>query len=209
MSKKWERQYQFYHSLFPDIPTITSPELVQKYRDLFFVDDGAESDMSEECFITANNCEDCCSLILIDVRSQPERSVSCIPSAISLEQYESGIKAGTIPLNANIITYCTVGYRSGVEARRLCDRYDHVPGKICSLDGIVAYTHAANAKHLVSGHSGQETNRVHTFGSMWGHVGNDYQATSFGIGTLMYRNLEVMGRTVAIFLSRCFMCKEC
>ena len=202
---KWERQYQFYHSIFPDVPTITSPELIQKYRGLYF-DTSEESDRGDEDDGEINNE---CSLILIDVRTQPERAVSCIPSAISLEQYESGIKSGTISLDADVVTYCTVGYRSGIEARGLLDRYDHTHDKIFSLDGIVAYTHAANAKRLVSGNSGQETRRIHTFGSMWGHVGTDYEATSFGIGALIYRNLEVMGRTLVICLKRCSMCRKC
>ena len=101
---KWEKQYQFYHNLFKDIPTLSSSELISKY------DIGLEPEnrsQTERSLIP---------VVLIDVRSKPEREVSMIPSAISLKEYEKGVANGSIS-NAQIavVTYCTVGYRSGIE----------------------------------------------------------------------------------------------
>ena len=44
--------------------------------------------------------------------------------------------------DTDIIFYCTIGYRSGMEAARICDEYNIDRGRVYSLDGIVPYTHA-------------------------------------------------------------------
>ena len=108
MSSKWEKQYKFYHSLFKDIPTLSSSELLAKY------DIGLRSNDTSVIH------EDLLPVIVVDVRSKAERDVSSIPSAMSLKEYEQGIANGSIPNNQTpVVTYCTVGYRSGMEVSLL------------------------------------------------------------------------------------------
>ena len=56
------------------------------------------------------------SMVLVDVRSAPERDVSMIAGAISSQQYEADPSAYG---DRTIVLYCTIGYRSGKYARKL------------------------------------------------------------------------------------------
>jgi len=189
-------QQEKYHSIFSDIPTMTSNSWITKTANR-----GGEEENNEE-------------YILIDVRSKEERDVSVIPGSISLQQFEDDIigktKSNTnnnITVLANpnlhVVTYCTIGYRSGVEARRLRDAYN-LHERIHNLDGIVPYTHCCliddkdqagdlisnnNSEEKVTGNTasppytvpqahqapprlispktGEETNKVHCYGSVW------------------------------------------
>ncbi len=64
-----------------------------------------------------------------------------LEGAVTLQEFKRQYMAKQISPDVRIITYCTVGYRSGLEARRL--KYQcGLEGRIHSLDGIVAYTYA-------------------------------------------------------------------
>jgi rhodanese-related sulfurtransferase len=110
---------QFYQGRFPDIPPFLSRELL-------------------ELPIHPPR------VVLVDVRTLPERQVSMLEGAISLAEFDQ-MAVPTLERHpdARVVTYCTIGYRSGLEARRLRDLYPSLlEGRIYSLDGIVAYTHA-------------------------------------------------------------------
>lgn len=81
-------------------------------------------------------------IVVVDVRSPPERSVSAIPTSISLCTFHQEV-APNLPPNADVVTYCTIGLRSGMEARRIQDRYG-LTGRVYNLDGIVSYTHTSS-----------------------------------------------------------------
>ena len=55
-------------------------------------------------------------------------------------QYSNSTDHLNHPTDEIIVTYCTIGYRSGLEARRLKTKYNL---NVMNLDGIVSYTHAA------------------------------------------------------------------
>jgi hypothetical protein len=98
------------------------------------------------------------------------------------------------------ITYCTIGYRSGVEARRLRDKYG-LQGRIYNLDGIVPYTHCIATKNdardhhrpqLIHPKTGEETNKVHCYGSTWAECVNSehFKPIIFSKQSLAIQNLK-------------------
>jgi len=74
-----------------------------------------------------------------------------IPNATTLDQLEANLNANRNDKHASssspsevhvVVTYCTIGYRSGLEAQRLRDQYNL---NVRNLDGIVSYTHTCTA----------------------------------------------------------------
>ncbi|KAG7374608.1 rhodanese-like domain containing protein [Nitzschia inconspicua] len=160
-----------YQGQFPDVPTMTSEQLVEILQ-------GTESS----------------NLTIVDVRTAEEQAVSKIPGAIPLHKLR-------IQPNPNdedqIAVYCTVGYRSGREARRLQETYPQWKGKIFNLDGILAYSFVEGAPSLVtttttttaitSGDATtttttsnpKPTKRLHTYGPNWNCANPDFEAVWF------------------------------
>lgn len=98
------------------------------------------------------------TLVLIDVRSESERSVSCIPGSVSLREYlqdEAKYKGLTA------VTYCTIGGRSYAWAARLAKR-----GRIAKnfSDGIVGWCRAGGKLETLDK---QPTTDVHTYWSLF------------------------------------------
>lgn len=104
--------------------------------------------------------------ILVDVRSEKEYSVSMIPGAITKAEFE---KKSSDYVDFKIITYCTVGYRSGSYAKELKKRgFDTY-----NLEGsILGWVH--NKGKLI-GAEGKPTKKIHVFGSSWNFVPDDYE----------------------------------
>ena len=170
--------YKSYHAKFPDIPTLTSAEYLQT------ISSPASS----------NN------YILVDVRSKTEHNVSMIPNSISLQEFETQMKNTSNSVNPDqtVVTYCTIGYRSGLEARRIRDIY-HM--KVLNLDGIVNYTHACSAMKregnggegpfLQEPRSRKSTKRVHVFGPAWNVVSDDFEPGFFSAFDMALQGMGV------------------
>lgn len=215
--KRCEDMYKMYHAKFPDVETLTSKEYLTTSI-------SASADRR---------------VLLVDVRSEPERNVSMIPGSLTLAEFESRMKHenkdvdvnsldaananASVSVNASvepadepvIVTYCTIGYRSGLEARRLRDTYSC---KVLNLDGIVNYTHAcaeveengvANYSNnnnfnynrnggnypkpvLVEAKTNKPTNRVHVFGADWNLAHDTFSPTFFSKPTMMLRGMGVI-----------------
>lgn len=165
------RLNRFYQKRYHDVPALSSRDLIQRY---------------------SYNRE---NIVLVDVRTEPERNVSELEGAISLQEFE--LHVSSLPPDAQVVTYCTIGYRSGIEARRL--QYQHnLQGRISSLDGIVAYTHAVSAEHdnegvpqVVCPITGSNTRTVHTFGRQWNCVSEGYETRHFSPPALLLRLAQV------------------
>jgi hypothetical protein len=137
----------------------------------------------------------------VDCRTEPERQVSIIGGAVPLREFEKET-IPKLPRDVHVVTYCTIGYRSSMEGRRLNDMYG-LDGRIQSLDGIVAYTHVLskhreNTKQYpgIVDASGKPTAAVHTFGSMWSCAQDDYEATYYSLPVLLVRMVQVGGVSV-------------
>ncbi len=106
------------------------------------------------------------NVVLIDVREDPERQVSMIPGAVSPQEFEQRLES----YNDNIVvTYCTIGYRSGVYAKTLLEkgfRAYNLKG------GILSWIHAG---HELNDQKGP-THRVHVYGKQWNLVPQVYDA---------------------------------
>lgn len=104
-------------------------------------------------------------LVLVDVRTPAERAVSVIPGAITTGDLDSALESHP---DATFVTYCTMGYRSGLFARQLRERGCDV----LNLAGsILAWTHAGGDLICDEG----PTRRVHVFGMKWNLAASDYE----------------------------------
>ncbi|KAL3936327.1 MAG: hypothetical protein SGARI_002602, partial [Bacillariaceae sp.] len=119
------RQVASYQGQFPDVPTMTSNELVKKI------------------------CSEKDNILLVDVRTQEEQDASMIPGALRLKDVDLSEQMKDEE-SKMLVIYCTVGYRSGREARRLQQLHPEWKGRIYNLDGILAYSHVQDAPPLVT-----------------------------------------------------------
>jgi rhodanese-related sulfurtransferase len=125
--RQCETYCRFYRNKFSDVPYLSSDHLLAMYwRGI--------------------------KVVLVDVRSEPEQQVSMLEGSMTKEQFRQRQQELTND-EAFIVTYCTIGYRSGLEARRLSLLYPHLKDRIWSLDGVVSYTHALG-KILDAQHTG-------------------------------------------------------
>jgi len=130
-----------YQRLFPDISGIGANELQQSL---------------ERGEIT-----------LVDVRPEAERAVSMIPGAISKQEFEQRAEELS---GSEVVTYCTIGYRSGAYAQQLmADGW-----AVRNFDGsLLAWTHAGG--ELIDS-KGEPTRRLHVYGRQWALAADGYEA---------------------------------
>ena len=218
------KMYQTYHKKFPSIETLTSIDYLQQMR------------IHHQSIPPQGR-----KFILVDARSRAEQKISMIPNAITLIQFEANLNSSTgadadadagtsleYPSASEVVvTYCTIGYRSGLEAQRLRQKY-HLNVK--NLDGIVGYTHACtqlqdqeategNPNEIVKGgnsntqsyalvdpNTQQPTTKVHVFGSVWDVASDDFQTVWFSKFDMVLRGIGVgvkafLGAFRSFFLS--------
>lgn len=94
---------------------------------------------------------------LVDVREGAERETSVIPGAITREEFERNRE---LYRRDNIVTYCTVGYRSGIYAQNLLDEGFQVQNL---KGGILAWV--ASLAPIVD--TNGPTRRVHVNSRRW------------------------------------------
>jgi rhodanese-related sulfurtransferase len=212
--KECQQQVTKYQRRFPDVPIMTSEQLVEMLKT---VSTTTATKTTETIADDVTNKNSSPSIILVDVRTRQEQAVSMIPGAIPLQDLPMLPKKATYndeddynhPLKMRtrmmIVLYCSVGYRSGQEARRLQREYPQWKRCIYNLDGILAYTFVEGAPSLVtttptttetnspnyvdddddhdhdqSKPKHQPTKRVHTYGRAWDNCANpDYETVWF------------------------------
>lgn len=104
------------------------------------------------------------NVVLLDTRERAEYDVSHLPNAIwvGYEDFSFG-RVKDIPKNANIVTYCSVGYRSDKIGDKLkAAGYANVHNLYGSLFEWV------NQGNAVVDNTGKPTNRVHGYSRTWG-----------------------------------------
>jgi rhodanese-related sulfurtransferase len=104
--------------------------------------------------------------IIVDVRPAAERTVSMLPGAITEVEFQSNYARTKQP----VVVYCTIGYRSGLAARKL-----RASGlQAFNLQGgILAWIAEGGT---ISDPKGRTTRRVHVYGKSWAVVPKDYEA---------------------------------
>ena len=136
-----DTMYQEYRKDFPDVKEITPQE----------VEDAQKSG----------------NLVLVDVRSPEEQAISMIPGAITAEAFAA---AEDSYRDKTVVTYCTIGARSGIYADGLRKKgFD-----VSNLKGsLLAWTHAGLP---LKNSEGKDTKRVHVYGKKWNLVADGYEA---------------------------------
>lgn len=105
--------------------------------------------------------------VLVDARTAAEQAVSRIPGAVLLEEVERELEQYQ---DKALIVYCTIGARSGEQAREW---------RAAGLDAsnyegsILAWTHAGG--ELVTP-TGEPTREVHVYGAKWALQASGYEA---------------------------------
>lgn len=105
-------------------------------------------------------------IILVDVRTDAERAISIIPGAISeneFNQKKENFKG--IP----IVAYCTIGYRSGLFAKKIMQE-----GFLSYnlIGGVLAWAEAGQSFQNNHG----KTNLVHVYAEEWNILPIGYKA---------------------------------
>ena len=105
------------------------------------------------------------NLVLVDVRSLLETSVSYIPSAITTAEFERDLAQYQ---NSTVIVYCTIGYRSGLYAQKLQQQGIEV---LNLRGGLLAWSYAKGK--LTDGT--KDTRQVHVFSRQWQLTRSSYE----------------------------------
>lgn len=103
-------------------------------------------------------------VVLLDTRSKAEYDVSHLPNArwVGYDEFELK-QVQAIPKTANVVTYCSVGYRSErVGEKLLAAGYQRVHNLYGSLFEWV------NQGNPVVDKDGKPTPRVHAYSRLWG-----------------------------------------
>lgn len=103
-------------------------------------------------------------VILVDVRTEAERTVSIIPDAISEDEFNANRDRYQ---NLPVVAYCTIGFRSGLFAKRMAGI--HVYNLI---GGVLAWAAAGQSFSNTNG----PTRRVHVYGEKWNLLPEGYSA---------------------------------
>lgn len=104
-------------------------------------------------------------VVLVDVRSEEEISVSKIPDAVTRDEFESSFEKYR---DYVVVAYCTIGGRSLLYARQLSKR--GVDSRNLRA-GIISW---CKARLPLESPEGNDTRRVHTYSSMY-HVPSEYE----------------------------------
>lgn len=105
--------------------------------------------------------------VVVDVREERERKISHIPGSISKKEFEANIARYK---NRKIISYCTIGYRSGLFTKKL------------RKSGYAAFN--LRGSILLWAHSqgdlidtqGLPTKKVHVYGLRWDLLPAQYES---------------------------------
>lgn len=166
-----EAAAHYYQSLFSDVEGVSSRELIKESLQ--------SSSTKTSLQFPINWSLRKRHVILVDVRSKPERDVSIISGAVSLDDFKAKIlpsleakfednvdvdRLDNSPHPDMVVTYCTIGFRSGLEARKLMHDYPTLFESwtaenengcenkktllIGNLDGILAFANASRSLEL-------------------------------------------------------------
>jgi len=105
------------------------------------------------------------NVILVDVRAVGEQRISMIPGAVTVTEFKKSPNKFKKKL---LVFYCTIGYRSGVYAKKMRSR----GYKVFNLKGgILSWTY--QGKPLVA--KGKPVFRLHVYGKLWDLAAPGYQ----------------------------------
>lgn len=130
-------------------------------------------------------------LILVDVRDDEEVKVSTIVGSLRPEQV--GERLEQIRNNTpqvEVVCFCTVGFRSGVHARQLCNKQQqHAPSSLLRVHNYSILSHLWSGGSLTSP-------RVHVYTERTGTLfPRHYEQESYSVLGACWRSLRWLGQT--------------
>ena len=146
--------------------TALSLQLVTLLSKVFaFMDGKTVAEISAEQIRELQSNPGARKVVLVDIRSEEEISVSKIADALTRDEFESSIENYRDHV---VIAYCTIGGRSLLYARQLSKR--GVDSRNFKA-GILGW---CEARLPLQSPEGNETSRVHTYFSMY-HVPSEFE----------------------------------
>ena len=110
-------------------------------------------------------------VVFVDVREEKEIEVSSLPNTVSRGEFMGNQDAYQ---KFTIVTYCTVGYRSG----KFAEEMEQKGISVYNLaGGILAWVLEGGKVYK----NGAETNRVHVYGKEWDYLPREYESVKFGL----------------------------
>ncbi len=107
--------------------------------------------------------------LIVDVREEEEQNVSMIKGAITEKNFK---KNRHLYKDKKVISYCTIGYRSGIFAKEFQEKgYDTFNLK----GGVLLWSH----EDKVFIKDNKETKKVHVYGKEWNLAKSGYETTYF------------------------------
>lgn len=105
-------------------------------------------------------------VVLVDVRTAEEQAVSRLPGAVTAAEFEAHPERYT---GKRLITYCTIGARSGTwAAKRRSDGFE-----VANLEGgLLGWAHAGYAFETPEG---EPTHKAHTHSRPWALLPSGYE----------------------------------
>lgn len=104
------------------------------------------------------------SIVLLDVRTEPEFAVSHLLNARRIDPKTEDFSSLNLPLDAPIVAYCSVGYRSS----RLVDRLQQAGyTQVANLEGSI-FQWANEGRPVYR--NGEQVQQVHPFDRVWGQL---------------------------------------
>lgn len=124
------------------------------------------------------------AVVLVDVRTAPERRVAKLPGALSAAEFEA--LSDDSLRRRTVIVYCTVGKRSGDFATKLETRPVRPWGALFNSEGIVPYSHHPKARRPPYGlvdESDEPATRLHVFAFPWDLGSGEFEAVKFNFAS--------------------------
>jgi len=202
----------FYHKLFPKVKNLSSFELHEKLKKTNGMTNNTNTNQENEDKNSSFSSSIGKGVILIDVRTKEERKVSTIPNSISISDFERNHKEylNQSNIGIDVVTFCTIGFRSCLEARRLSYEYN-LKGHIYSLDGILPYLYSSIERNgervhfnnengddddielpaLIQPETNEKTNRIHTFGPQWDISHDEFDSTHYKPLSLTFHSIRI------------------
>ena len=139
-------------------------------------------------------------LVLVDVRTNEERQVSFLPHSISIEEFEALDHDDLMKRDVEVVTYCTLGLRSGNYAQALIEKNFK---NVYNSEGVIMWSHDSGGLPLVctSKNEGkwecdlENTMKVHCFGSEWErmlNVDGKYEGVIFSSASFLWYGLRAL-----------------
>ncbi|GMI10100.1 hypothetical protein TrLO_g2350 [Triparma laevis f. longispina] len=109
--------------------------------------------------------------IFVDCRTPAEQSISTIPYSIPYD-----IFSPSTATSSKIILYCTIGYRSSLNAQNLKKKHPNL--QISNLSGsVLSWSHTSGP---FVNPQGEPTKRLHVYGNDWDLAASDIHTIKFG-----------------------------